>query len=102
VSQENVETFLASVDAMNRADAEAMLALVAEDVVLSALRSAITGDYVGADGLRRFLADNAQTFDVFHAAYHDVRDLGDRVLAIGTIRSERGWASWRPTSLRRA
>ena len=32
------------------------------------------------------MADTAQTFDLFRPEYTDVRDLGERVVAIGSIR----------------
>ena len=42
---------------------------------------------MGPEGMRRFLADTADTFDLFKATYTDIRDLGDgRLVAIGTIR----------------
>jgi ketosteroid isomerase-like protein len=85
LSQENVEAFLAGVDAINRADADGLLGLATDDVVVAALRSAIAGDYCGHAGLRTFLADNEETFELFRASYEDVRDLGDRVLALGKI-----------------
>ena len=43
------------------------------------------GAYHGHAGLRGFLADNQANFEVFRFDLSDVRDLGDRVLAIGTI-----------------
>lgn len=85
MSLRDVKAFHAGVDAINRADVEGLIALSTDDVVVSALRSAIAGDYQGHAGLRRFLADNEDTFEVFRASYDDVRDLGDRVLAIGRI-----------------
>jgi ketosteroid isomerase-like protein len=37
--------------------------------------------------MRRFLADTAETFELFKAMYTDIRDLGDeRLVAIGKIR----------------
>jgi ketosteroid isomerase-like protein len=71
----------------------ALLEQVDEDTVFEPLRSATEGAFVGPDGMRRFLADTAETFDLFKATFPDVRDLGDgRVLAIGTLRM-RGKAS---------
>jgi hypothetical protein len=55
--------------------------------VFEPLRSQTEGAFVGHDGMRRFLADTAQTFEMFKATYTDIRDLGgDRLIAIGTIR----------------
>jgi ketosteroid isomerase-like protein len=82
-----IAAFLRGVDAINRLDVTAVLALTHEECVFEPLRSQTEGAFVGHDGMRRFLADTAETFDLFKASYPDVRDLGDeRLLAIGTIR----------------
>jgi ketosteroid isomerase-like protein len=86
-ASEHVELFLRGADAINRLDAAALMEVVDERSVFEPLRSATEGAFVGPDGMRRFLADTAETFDLFKATYPDVRDLGDgRLLAIGTIR----------------
>jgi ketosteroid isomerase-like protein len=93
MGSDNIEAFLRGVDAINRGDATVTLELIDEDTVFEPLRAATEGAYVGTEGMRRFLADTAETFDLFKASYTDVRDLGDgRLLAIGTIRM-RGRAS---------
>jgi ketosteroid isomerase-like protein len=82
-----IEAFLRGVDAINRLDATAILALTHEDCVFEPLRAQTEGAFVGEDGMRRFLADTAETFDLFKATYTDLRDLGDeRLVAIGKIR----------------
>ena len=84
---DHIEAFLRGVDAINRLDAAAALALTHEEGVFEPLRAETEGAFVGEEGMRRFLADTAETFDLFKALYTDVRDLGDgRLLAIGTIR----------------
>jgi uncharacterized protein len=83
MSRTNVETFLQAIDAMNRADLA--LHFFTEDVVFLPLRRPVSGDYRGHDGLREWFADTTETFDVFRADVPDVRDLGDRVLAIGEL-----------------
>ena len=61
--------------------------MIDEHSVFEPLRSATEGVFVGPEGMRRFLADTAETFDLFKATYPDIRDLGDgRLLALGTIR----------------
>ena len=83
----HIEAFLRGVDAINRLDAETILALTHEECVFEPLRSQTEGAFVGHEGMRRFLADTAQIFEMFKATYPDLRDLGDdRLLAIGTIR----------------
>jgi ketosteroid isomerase-like protein len=82
-----VETFLRGMDAMNRFDVAVLLEIVDEQSVFEPLRSATEGAFIGPEGMRRFLADTAETFDLFKATYTDVRDLRDgRLLAIGTLR----------------
>ena len=84
---EHIELFLRGTDAMNRLDADTLLAMVSEETVFEPLRSQTEGAFVGPEGMRRFLADTAETFDLFKASYPDIRDLGDgRLLAIGTLR----------------
>ena len=86
MSDENVEAFLEVNEAIRRGDVEALLRHVDEEGVLLAARSAVEGAYRGHDGIRRFMADNSENFEKFEPDFRDVRDLGDRVLAIGTIR----------------
>ena len=83
----HIEAFLRGVDAINRLDVSAVLGFVDEHTVFEPLRSQTEGAFVGVEGMRRFLADTAETFDLFKASYPDVRDLGgERMVAIGTIR----------------
>jgi ketosteroid isomerase-like protein len=83
----HIEAFLRGVDAINRLDVNAVLSLTHEQCVFEPLRSQTEGAFVGHEGMRRFLDDTAQTFEMFKATYPDLRDLGDeRLLAIGTIR----------------
>ena len=87
MAPEHVEMFLRGVDAINRLDATAVLEVVHEESVFEPLRSATEGAFVGPEGMRRFLADTADTFELFKATYTDIRDLGEgRLVAIGTIR----------------
>jgi ketosteroid isomerase-like protein len=87
MSQENVDRFLEGNEAFNRRDIERWLKTYHPDVVLEPQVSALEGEYLGHDGLRRFFADVADTLEMFEADYPDVRDLGDRVLALGTFRT---------------
>jgi ketosteroid isomerase-like protein len=86
MSQKNVDLFLEGADAISRGDVETVLDGASEDVVWIAARSAVEGAYHGHEGRRRFLADNAESFELFQPAFDEVRDLGDRVLAFGTFR----------------
>ena len=86
MSQENVELFREGAEAIGRGDVEAVLDAVSEDIVWIAARSAVEGAYHGREGMRRFLADNAENFELFEPHFEELRDLGDRVLGIGRFR----------------
>ena len=85
MSQEDVDAFRRGTEAINRGEVD-IPALVHPEAVFEPLRSGTEGAFVGHDGMRRFLADTEDMFEIFQASYTDIRDLGDRVLAIGSIR----------------
>jgi ketosteroid isomerase-like protein len=86
-SPDPIEAFLRGTDAINRLDAETLMNMVDEETVFEPLRSQTEGAFLGREGMRRFLADTAETFDLFKASFPDIRDLGDgRLLALGTVR----------------
>jgi ketosteroid isomerase-like protein len=86
MSQENVQALEQLMDALGRGDVDEVLSLVTEDVEWIAARSAVEGVFHGHDGMRRFCSDNAQSFEVFRlGTSEELRDLGDRVLAVGTL-----------------
>src|SRR5215204_5319857 len=43
-------------------------------------------ELVHPEAMRRFIADTEEMFEIFEISYTDVRDLGDRLVAIGSIR----------------
>jgi ketosteroid isomerase-like protein len=84
--KENVEVFRAAMDAINRGDAEALVALCHPEGLVQALRSPVEGAYEGREGARRFVVDNRENFASFRADYPDLHTLEDgRVLAIGRV-----------------
>ena len=87
MSQENVDRFLEGNEAFNRGDVQRWLGTFHPDAVFEPQAAALEGDYIGHDGMRRFFAELADLLEMFKADYPDARDLGDRVLALGTFRS---------------
>ena len=79
MSRENVDAFLDGADAIRRGDVAAVLDGMTDDVVWIAARSAVEGAYHGHEGIRRFLRDNAENFELFEPGFDEVRDLGDRL-----------------------
>jgi ketosteroid isomerase-like protein len=93
MSQENVEIALAAVDAWNRGDRKAWLALWAEDVEFYPLRAQLEGkSYSGHDGLMQFLAEMTQDFEEVRFEIDEAHDAGEQVVGIGRFRA-RGRAS---------
>jgi ketosteroid isomerase-like protein len=84
MSQENVDVVRRLLEAQERDDLPAALACVDPDVNWIPLRAATEGAYRGHEGFERFWADTAESFETFEPHF-ELRDLGDRVLAWGTI-----------------
>lgn len=83
---ENVDVFWRTVEAFNTADIEGAVRMCHPDVEFLPQRAAVQGALHGHGGIREFFADNSENLDLFVTDYRDVRDLGDRILAIGTIK----------------
>ena len=96
MSQENVEAFKRAAKAGNRRDFEAMLEEFDPEVEwhpgLAALLGGETTVYRGHEGVRELVRDLNESFAEFDLKYSEIRDLGDRLLAIGRLRA-RGKAS---------
>src|SRR5436190_5707077 len=87
MSEENVQIFRRGTDALERGTLDDALIeeIIDPDVIFEPLRAPVSGGYRGHEGMRQFIADTAESFDVFRFDRPDIRDLGDRVLAIGTL-----------------
>ena len=87
MSQENVEHFLEAVESFNRRDIPGILRFCDPEIRWEHRLTAIQGIYVGLEGVRTFQEDLAEHFVTLEIDCRDVRDLGDRVLALGTSRT---------------
>jgi ketosteroid isomerase-like protein len=91
MSQENVEAFKRGLEAGNRGDVETLLEELDPEVEWhSALHALMGGEqtvFRGHDGVREVIRDINETFGEFHIEISEVRDLGDRLVAIGHIRA---------------
>ena len=97
MSQENVEAFKRGVEAGTRYDAEALIAEMNPDVEWHAgLLASLAGERAavvkGHDGIRDLIRDFEEVFAESEMDFPDIRDLGDRVVALGVFRN-RGKAS---------
>jgi ketosteroid isomerase-like protein len=91
MSQENVEQTKRAADAYNRRNVEALLEELDPEVewhsALSILLSGKATVYRGHAGVREWFRELDEVLDEIHVEYTDIRDLGDRVIAIGRIRT---------------
>jgi ketosteroid isomerase-like protein len=81
MSQENVDRGYQVLDAFNRRDLDAYLALVDADVEVGSRLVAMEGGYHGHDGVRRWWKTLLDAFPDFTVEIVEVRDLGDVTLA---------------------
>jgi hypothetical protein len=86
VSEDNVARFREATALVNRDEWEAFVQMTHPELVFIPLRAPVQGRYLGHEGLDEFVADTRETFDVFEWHAEEIRDLGDRVLGIGTLR----------------
>ena len=91
MSQDNVERAKRAADAYNRRDVEALLDELDPEVewhsALSVLLSGRATVYRGHGGVRAWFRELDEVVDEVHVEYTEIRDLGDRVIAIGRIRT---------------
>jgi hypothetical protein len=86
VSRENVELGLVMLDAFNRRDWDAFVALADDEIEAESRLVAMEGGYHGHEGLRRWWDDFLGAFPDYTAEVEEMRDLGDVTLA-----HMRGW-----------
>jgi ketosteroid isomerase-like protein len=91
MSQENVESFQRAVGAYNRRDVEALLEELDPEVQWHpALEVLLGGDatmHRGHEGVRELLRETDEALGVIHVEFAKIHDLGDRIVAIGRLRT---------------
>jgi len=88
MSQKNVEIALAAVDAWNRGDREAWMALWDEQAEFYPLRAQLEGEsYRGHDGLEWFVAEMTNEWEEVRFEIDTTRDAGEQVVGIGRFRA---------------
>ena len=91
MSQENVERFKRAVDAYNRRDADALLEdMDAEVERYPAILVGLGGEaavFRGHDGIRAMFREVDETLAEIHVEVLEIRDLGDRIFATGSLRT---------------
>jgi ketosteroid isomerase-like protein len=91
MSQANVEAFKRVVEAANRRDVEAALEELDPEVewhpVIQVLLRGEATVYRGHQGVRDVLREADEAWAETHYEFSEIRDLGDRIVAIGRFRA---------------
>jgi ketosteroid isomerase-like protein len=89
--EEDLAAFQHGVEAYNRRDTDAFLEVVDPEIEMrDVFRVMLGGDattFRGHEGIREMIREQVQVFAEFDAQYSEIRDLGDRLVALGTIRT---------------
>ena len=90
MSQDNVELHHQVIDAFNRRDLGAYLALMDPEVEFTPYEVWVQGGepYRGHNGVRTWWEESFAVFPDLRAEVHEVRDFGDRTFAGGRIRGQ--------------
>jgi ketosteroid isomerase-like protein len=96
MSQGNVDAFKQAIEAYNRRDVDAFLDDLDPEVELhGALQALLESEatvYRGHEGVRQWVRDIDEALAAIRLDLPEIRDLGDRIVAIGWLRA-RGKAS---------
>ena len=84
MSEENVEVFLEWLGAINRMDIPGALRLMDAEAQFEHRLTDLQGSYTGLERIEAAFEDVVEHFDALKVDCPDIRDLGDRVLALGT------------------
>jgi ketosteroid isomerase-like protein len=88
MSEENVELAHRVVDAFNRRDLDALLALMDDDVEFVPPLASIEGQYHGHAGIRRWWEGQFSGLSDFTVEVIEVRDLGDLTVTLVRNRAQ--------------
>jgi ketosteroid isomerase-like protein len=87
MSEGNVERFKESLEQFNRDDVAGALRYFHPEIRFGHRLVELQGDVTGIDAVRDWFVDAINLFDRWTVDCDDFRDLGDRVLALGTVRA---------------
>src|SRR5262245_55571344 len=85
MSQENVELMREAIGAGTRGDFEAAFGGMDPVIRFEHRLAALQGNFVGIADVKGWFADLIEVFESWRIDCEDIRDLGERVLALGTI-----------------
>jgi ketosteroid isomerase-like protein len=87
MSEENVERFKEYIERFNGGDVEGALRYAHPEILFEHRLVELQGEVTGIDAVRDWFVDAINLFDRWTVHCDDFRDLGDWVLALGTVRA---------------
>ncbi len=88
MDSDNIRLIKQELDAVNRMDADGMIAAIHPDYEFVPIMAALEGHvYRGADGVRQWIGEMQAHWEYFECWPERFYDLGDRVLAFGHWRA---------------
>jgi ketosteroid isomerase-like protein len=85
MSDENLALIGRAFDTFGKQDVEGFVRCMDPEVEFEPRLAGVEGSYQGHDGVRQFMADGSEAIELRRTDLDEVRDLGDRVLALGTF-----------------
>jgi ketosteroid isomerase-like protein len=85
MAEENLALMRRAFEAFGAQDVEGFVGCMHPEVVFEPHLALVEGKYRGHDGIRQFMADGSDVMELRQTDVDEVRDLGDRVLALGTF-----------------
>jgi ketosteroid isomerase-like protein len=85
MAETNADRFTDAMTAFNDRDAERLFAHLDPGIEWQPRQTALQGDLHGHDGVTRWITDLVEVYEDGRVDLTDVRDLGDQVLALGTL-----------------
>ena len=85
MSEENVDRFKEGIERFNRGDVAGVLRYYHPEIRFEHRLVELQVDVTGIDAVRDWFVETTGIFDPWTVDCDDIRDLGDRVLALGTV-----------------
>jgi ketosteroid isomerase-like protein len=85
MAEGNLDLMRRAFEAFGAQDMEAFVDCMHPEVEFEPHLALVEGRYRGHDGIRKFMADGSEVMELQGTEVDEVRDLGDRVLALGTF-----------------
>jgi ketosteroid isomerase-like protein len=86
MAEDYVALGTAFVEAVNSGDAERVLGFADPEIRFEPLRAGTEGAFIGHEGLRRFMEDTRESFELFEATILESIEIEDGVVGIGILR----------------